>query len=368
MSELVGNVTIYTDYYDGAETETGDPFPQELMEIAESVPEPEYGRAVSERRSWPVMREFSPLRGNLISWYPFRGNEKVLEVGSGYGALTGCVADRAGIVTCVERSLAKSRVNAMRNRDRVNVTIHTGRFDSIQKGLPIDYDVVVLSDTLSHAEDYIPKTKEHQEFGSTSEIRGQGSGSASEIRNQEFGSISEIKDQEPGSISEAKNESRSRGSTEGQSDPSDSYEAFLRMLKKHLKPGGVLLCAVPNRLGLKYFAGCREDHTGIFFEGIEGYRNGSGVRTFSKPELERIFTRSGFSDFEFYYPYPDMYFPMSIYSDHYLPNPGDLRSNIENFDRDRMLLFDESRAFDALLADGLFPLFSNAFLVVARNL
>ena len=45
--------------------------------------------------------------------------------------------------------------------------------------------------------------------------------------------------------------------------------------------------AIENKLGLKYFAGCKEDHVGRMFEGIEGYKNTSGVETFSKRELEK---------------------------------------------------------------------------------
>lgn len=43
--------------------------------------------------------------------------------------------------------------------------------------------------------------------------------------------------------------------------------------------------AIENKLGLKYFAGCKEDHVGRMFEGIEGYKNTSGVETFSKREF-----------------------------------------------------------------------------------
>ena len=52
-----------------------------------------------------------------------------------------------------------------------------------------------------------------------------------------------------------------------------------------------------------------------------------------------------------------------IYSDENLPKPGSLSDNIRNFDRRRLVLFDEKEAFDSLIQDGLFPLFSNSFLV-----
>ena len=60
------------------------------------------------------------------------------------------------------------------------------------------------------------------------------------------------------------------------------------------------------------------------FVGIEGYPGIDFVETFSKPELEQILQENGFSKFKFYYPYPDYKFPAVIYSDEYLPKPGEL--------------------------------------------
>ena len=47
-----------------------------------------------------------------------------------------------------------------------------------------------------------------------------------------------------------------------------------------------------------------------------------------------------------------------LYSDEYLPGKGELAYNMRNFDRDRMVLFDEKSAFDGLMQEGLFPSFS----------
>ena len=58
-------------------------------------------------------------------------------------------------------------------------------------------------------------------------------------------------------------------------------------MAKHLAPGGKIVIAIENRLGLKYWAGCAEDHVGKYFEGLEGYHNTKGVRTYSKKERIR---------------------------------------------------------------------------------
>ncbi len=116
---------------------------------------------------------------------------------------------------------------------------------------------------------------------------------------------------------------------------------------------------------MKYLAGCKEDHTGQYFGGIEGYDSDSKVRTFSKERLTKLLEDCGYRDSKFYYPYPDYKLAHTIYSDEKLPGRGDLNTNLRNFDADRLVLFDETKAFDAMLAEDRFPEFSNSFIVIA---
>ena len=143
---------------------------------------------------------------------------------------------------------------------------------------------------------------------------------------------------------------------------------MLRRIAGHLAPGGKLVIAIENRLGLKYWAGCTEDHVGKYFEGLENYPDTKGVRTFSRKELQDLVAAAGNFKTTFYYPYPDYKFPMTIYSDKRLPQKGELKDNFCNFDRYRIQLFNESRVYDSLVDAGLFPEFSNSFLLlVERN-
>lgn len=142
-----------------------------------------------------------------------------------------------------------------------------------------------------------------------------------------------------------------------------TYEEFLKKVKSVLKPNGKVLLAIENRFGLKYFAGTREDHSGIFFEGIEGYTCGKGVKTFTKKELIQLINTAGFTKYNFYYPFPDYKLPYTIFSDEYLPKIGDIRNILHNYDQDRLSLFDEEKVYDSLIANGLFAEFSNSFLV-----
>jgi hypothetical protein len=115
------------------------------------------------------------------------------------------------------------------------------------------------------------------------------------------------------------------------------YTDFLKTAASHLAPGGRLVIAIENRLGMKYFAGCTEDHTGRFFDGIEGYPETDSARTFSRKELEDLLRSAGLDSFTFYYPYPDYKLPMAVFSDRRLPKPGELRMNMMNFDRKRLV-------------------------------
>ncbi len=139
------------------------------------------------------------------------------------------------------------------------------------------------------------------------------------------------------------------------------YKDQLGEIKKCLKDSGRLIVADVNRLGLKYWAGCMEEHQERYFAGLE-----HSTDSFSKSEYEKIIKDAGFADLRFYYPYPDYQFPSTIYSDEWLPEAGELSDNRRNFDRDRLLVFDEREVFDSLLAEGLFEKMANSFLIITN--
>lgn len=298
----IGKVTLDLSRYPGEDFYSDGAVEEELLKIARDLSPVEYGKVIDEKKSWPVLYHFSRQRENIVDWIPLTKADKVLEVGSGCGAITGALARKAGCVTCVDLSKRRSQINAWRNGDYENVTIHVGNFQDVEPDLAQDYDLICLIGVFEYGISYI-----------------------------------------------------------GGETP---FEDFLKILKAHLKPGGRIVIAIENRLGLKYFAGCQEDHLGTYYSGITNYSEGGGVRTFSRPALEKMFRSCGLEEFHFYYPYPDYKFMTTLYSDECLPKKGELSNNLRNFDRDRILLFDEKNAYDGILDDGLFPVFSNSYLVV----
>lgn len=263
----------------------------------------DFDEAIYESDKWPLIYHFSKRRQNILEWYDFKDNETLLEVGAGCGAITGLFLKKLKKVVAIEISKKRSLINANRNKKYENLEILVGNLNDMEISEKFDY--ITLIGVLEYS-------------------RG--------FTNSETPEIT-----------------------------------FLEKLKKYLKPNGKIIIAIENKFGLKYWAGAREDHTGKYFDGIQGYLETKNVATYSKTELEKILKKSGFSDLEFYYPFPDYKMPEMIYSDYYLPKIGDLRNLVHNYDMTRYIFFDEGVVYDQLIKDANFQKFSNSFLVISKN-
>ena len=302
QTEMIGKVTLNYKHYTGVDQYSDGAVEDELLDIVISHTPAEYATVIEQKVSWPVFYHLSEQRGNIVEWMPIPVGAKVLEVGSGCGAITSALAAKGADITCVELSKKRSLINANRNRDRDGITIHVGNFREIEPELDRDFSFIFLIGVFEYGEHYI-----------------------------------------------------------GTEHP---FEHFLYLLQRHLAPSGRIIIAIENRLGLKYFAGCKEDHAGTYFTGIEGYKSGDPARTFSRNTLIRIMRNAGITEYSFYYPYPDYKFMSMLHSDQHLPREGEFLENVRNFDRDRMVLFNEKYAYDALIRDRMYPEFANSFEVV----
>ena len=92
--------------------------------------------------SWPYVYHLSSVRSNILSWFPFKKDCSILEVGSGCGALTEILSRKAKEVTSIE-------LNYYRNKDLENVEIIVGNFNSIN--LDKKYDYIILNGVLEYA-------------------------------------------------------------------------------------------------------------------------------------------------------------------------------------------------------------------------
>ena len=126
MKEKIGQITLDDKHYPGKDFYCDGAVEDELLEIVKRHDSGQFRRIIEERAQWPVLYHLSPLRENIVDWLPMDKNAKVLEIGSGCGAITGKLAEKAGSVTCVELSKKRSLINAYRHQDCGNVTIHLG--------------------------------------------------------------------------------------------------------------------------------------------------------------------------------------------------------------------------------------------------
>lgn len=145
------------------------------------------------------------------------------------------------------------------------------------------------------------------------------------------------------------------------------YKDFLIDVYGKLKTNGRLYIAIENRLGVKYFSGCKEDHTGRSFEGIEGYVEEKNVKTFSYYEWIHLLEECGIDDYYFMYPYPDYKFSQVIYSDIFLPHKCSIFEPACDYgEKKRRLQFYENDFLNHLCPEE-FKIFSNSFLICIRK-
>lgn len=305
MIEYIGNVKMEYIGGTGGGVCASNSAGNELLDTVKIYREEMYSKIIADKQNWPALYNLSHYRRNLLEWIPISKDDTVLEIGSACGALSGLLADKAQKVTCVEPSETDSLANAYRNQHRDNLEILVGDFETAEKALTETYDYIVMVGVLENSANYV-------------------------------------------------------------SGP-NCDEKMLVGARKHLKPGGKLVVATENKLGMKYWAGCCDSYSGRMFESIEGHPKSVGIQTYTRPELKKMLEKAGYVDLSFYYPYPDYKLPLEIYSDAYLPNSADLQKYVMNYDQERLLMFDEAKAFDSVMKADAFPLFANSFLIIAQS-
>lgn len=258
-----------------------------------------------------VFHNFTDARENLINWYPFEKDASVLEIGAGMGALTGLLCQKCDSVTAFEHSPKRAEIIRYRYPEYSNLNVVCG--DVLSYNFEQKYDYIMLIGVL-----------EYMGINSTSV---------------------------------------------------DPYSEILLKINQLLKPNGILLLAIENRFGLKYWCGAAEDHTGVPFDGISGYQQNSyttryhksGVKTFSRDTLKKYLEKCGFQQSKWFYPMPDYKFPTMVFSDEYLPGNADVGGIKFSYPQESRLVADERKVYPELFRNQVFPFFANSFLVEAHK-
>ncbi len=142
---------------------------------------------------------------------------------------------------------------------------------------------------------------------------------------------------------------------------------LLRKIRDSLSENGILLLAIENRLGTKYWTGCGEDHTTRLFDGLLGYPDDTPI-TFSRDELEALLREAGFKSQQFYHVHPDYKLPTTVIREVADLGTVAVHQWTQQFAQDYMnpreYLMPDPLLMKSLEAAGLFWQFSNSFLVL----
>jgi glycosyltransferase involved in cell wall biosynthesis/SAM-dependent methyltransferase len=290
----------------------GDAVEQRILGIVRQCADPsvfsqELAEAITD---WPSHYHLGRGRSNLLRPFGSLLSGSVLEIGCGCGAITRALGEFGAEVVALEGSIVRAEIAAARCRGLSNVEVVCDSFDSFE---PTErFDVVTLIGVLEYARKYF-------------------------------------------------------ATEEGQ----DPVAATLGRARAMLKPGGVLLLAIENQLGLKYFAGRPEDHNGVPMYGIEDLYGSSDAVTFGEQELRGLLGAAGWEHQRWWYPFPDYKFPVSILSESGVRASADLTPLLQN-----SVLADPQRggtsfslesAWAPVFRNGLAGALANSFAVLASD-
>lgn len=258
---------------------------------------------------WPTRYHLSPQRSNLLRCVQLPAGGRVLDVGAGTGALSRHLLDRGCEVVAVEGSLARARAAALRCEDAGPIELFCGSLDSL---LSVRPDLVETFDAVV--------------------VVGVLEYSATD----------------------------------------DGAAHLLATAASALSPGGVLVLAIENQLGLQYLAGAPEDHLALPWIGVEGYRAEGRARTWHRAALRSLIEGAGLVAQRWLFPFPDYKLPSAVVSSA-LYERGDAADLIELFVQQQVpegtstafVLGDVRAAQHTMVEAGLGPDVANSFLVVA---
>jgi len=281
----------------------GEEIEKRMLKIAKQYPEDKAQDYIADCSEYTVNNTFSSVRENILNWYPFKNDCTILEIGAGMGAVTGLLCDKAKAVTSVEMNSVRAKVIKTRYAKRKNLNVIVQNIEKLDRKLKFDY--VIMIGVLEYAEVFF--------------------------------------------------------------DVKEPFKYMLDLAKSHLNKNGIILCAIENRFGLKYWCGASEDHLQQPFIGINGYDKDKSPKTLSKHALSQLFDSIGLSNKRFYYVLPDYKFPKAIYTDEYLPLPQDIDNIPFTYSKGSMLHTKEQALYSEIIKNNTFDFFSNSYLIEAST-
>ena len=264
----------------------------------------------SKCTDWPSAYHLSATRTNILR--PFSKalkNASVLEIGAGCGAITRFLGECEANVIALEGSTTRAEIARVRTEGLLNVHILAETFNDFESSKK--FDCITLIGVLEYANLFMP-----------------------------------------------------------------GENPFAKMLEKAanlLNPSGMLILAIENQLGLKYFAGAPEDHVWKSMYGIEGRYKRTDPQTFGEVELTELLENAGLLHLEKFAPFPDYKFPYAIITECGSKkgkfDAGTLASQHSHRDQQlpHELNFSPELAWPEIARNDLLISLSNSFLFVAKK-
>ena len=257
---------------------------------------------------WPTEYHFSYRRHNLLRSLNFAPGSSILELGCGCGAMTRFLGESVSDVVAVEGSPSRAQIAGERCRDLPNVRIVCDNLMTFDTGRRFDF--VTLIGVLEYAPRYISAI--------------------------------------------------------------DPIVDCLKRAAGFLKPGGILIIAIENQLGLKYFNGSPEDHIGVPYYGLLGLYRHNEPTTLGRVVLQKKLAAAGLPHSHFSYPFPDYKLPQVILSDKAVSTPGfdaaallaGIASGAAGYDGFHPN-WHENMAWRPIIENGLLSQLANSFLILA---
>ena len=265
-----------------------------------------------EMSSWPIEYHLSRKRHLILRHLDFGEGHRVLELGAGCGAITRYLGETRANIVAVEGSRRRASIISSRCRDLSNVFVINDLIQDLDRESVGSFDFVLLIGVLEYSTKYLAES-------------------------------------------------------------SDPFAEYLTLAKSFLRPGGCLVVAIENKLGLKYFNGASEDHNGLHFYGLEGRYKKGDVTTLGKLELISKIKRAGFDFYNLYSVFPDYKLPRLLLkecSDQYVDfRAEEIVAPLKSLDYSgaNNRLFDESLVLGGFRKNGILSHFANSFLVLASE-
>ncbi len=264
-------------------------------------------------KDWPSTYHLHHQRCNVFRAITHFLKGPVLEIGAGCGVLTRYLGEQGNPVYALEGSPRRSSIIGERCRDLDNVEVINANFQDFRPA--IKFKTITLIGVLEYARVYF------------------SDGSAS-----------------------------------------DPIDQMLRAVSEMLEPDGVLIVAIENKLGLKYFAGYAEDHFGKPMFGIEDRYDDDTVVTFGRAQLAGRMRSAGLENIEFAYPFPDYKFPQAVLFERaittqYATSLAPLVAAANDSDRQKpgSQHFSMSGAVKSVMENGLGGELANSFIAIASK-